>query len=128
MTLTPYWRLVWVCLFGVGVVGCGEQFEPLPADRVCLDAAFAVSNRVHACTDDAQRATESFDRFQARTRCLVQDVGTEPIAAYYDCPTKILNAPCSQIEDIEADGGVAGYLALSDKCPLILQAQEEATP
>lgn len=128
MTLTSCWRFAWLCLLGVVAASCGDQFEPLPTDRVCLDTAFAVSNRVHACSDDAQKATESFDRFQARTRCLVQDVSTEPIAAYYDCPTRILHAPCEQIEAIEADGGVAGYLELSDKCPLILELREEVTP
>ena len=107
----------------VGWVGCAEPYEEMSPDRVCLDTAYAVSNRVYTCLGDADRAKQVFDDFQSQTTCIVQDIGTEPIAGYYDCPTQVLNAGCGEITTIAATGGVEGYLGLSPKCPLILTAR-----
>ena len=109
----------WMLL--LGAPGCVDPYENMDPDRVCLDTAYAVSNRVYACSDgDSDQAKAAFDDFRSRTRCLVQDVDTEPIAAYYDCPSQVLNAECDAVNSIMATEDVAGYLSLSPKCPLIL--------
>lgn len=116
-------RRLWaiVALAAIAATACDPQYEAMPADRVCLDTAYAVSNRVHACTGDDAAATGAFDAFQRETTCLVTDIETEPIAGYYACPAAILETSCDVITTLESGGDVTAYLDLSPKCPIFLE-------
>lgn len=90
----------------------------MPTDQVCRDTGYAIAARTLDCEGDRELADERYAAFRADYRCLVSDLGRDPVDVYYHCVAEISRAGCQEVRRFNDD--LRRYLALSPACAQFL--------
>ena len=103
----------------LGVLGCGEVWEPMAPDQVCKEVGYAISNRTYACLNDEDLARKRYKAFEKQYGCQIDSLDA-PIEYLYRCPISVKATPCS---DVRAFGDDLD-LWLPTSCELVLETPD----
>lgn len=90
----------------------------MPTDQVCRDTGYAIAARTLDCEGNPDTADARYATFREDYRCLVSDLGRDPVDVYYHCVAAISRAECEQIRRFSDD--LRRYLTLSPACAQFL--------